>query len=385
MPHPTVSSLSFFFAIAAASSWIRTRPRIQRTTFRWRAWALALASIIAALLIPATASAEPWLLQCQLKPEPGKFRFNVPSSLTINPALPVGTLIGTYYAYAGVNQFQAACNGQGISAEHAGYLDMFFPGPVSDIANGAIRIAGTNLGMRFVGYTGGPSYESGGYSIQNTSLFTLQKWVRNESSSQNAYTGATMILQIVTMGSVASGEVISGGIIGRVQASQIEDISNPGTALKYYDIELSNDISFTLQTCEVANLTVELGTHNLVGGPGATTPATDFSVHLTSCPTGIPIYYRVDPTTSIVPPQAGGGQGSSLMTLDSTSSASGVGIQLLYENGQGHPLGTKITLTSNGLSTPDTNIWLKARYMQMAPSVTPGTANASAIVTVMYQ
>lgn len=211
MSRPTFSSPSSFFAIAASFSWARTRPLIQRATFRLRAWALALAGIIAALLLPATVSAEPWLLQCELTPAPGKFRFDVPSSLTINPALPVGAIVGTYYASAGVSQFQSTCGNTGFVASHTSHLDIFLPGPSTETANGAMRIAGTNLGFKFVGYTGGPAYESGGYVIQNTSLFKPLVWVRNQSTTQDVYNNGTMALQIVVMGPVASGEVIPGG------------------------------------------------------------------------------------------------------------------------------------------------------------------------------
>jgi len=105
-------------------------------------WALALAGVIAALLTPATVSVVPWLLHCGLTPVPGNFQFEVPSSLTINPALSVGAIAGTYYATAGVIQFRSTC-ATGFVASYTSHI--FLSALLTKIGNGAMRIAGMNL------------------------------------------------------------------------------------------------------------------------------------------------------------------------------------------------------------------------------------------------
>jgi len=134
------SSPSPPFAVAASFS--GTRPLIQHATFRAPPGALALAGVIAALLTPATVSVVPWLLHCELTPVPGNFQFDGPSSLTINPALPVGAIAGTYYPTAGVIQFRSTC-GTGFVASHTSHI--FFSALLTETGNRAMRIVGMNL------------------------------------------------------------------------------------------------------------------------------------------------------------------------------------------------------------------------------------------------
>ncbi|MGE9553592.1 fimbrial protein [Erwinia amylovora] len=66
-----------------------------------------------------------------------------------------------------------------------------------------------------------------------------------------------------------------------------------------------------------------------------------------------------------------------------TGSASGVGIQLLYQNAP-LPLSSPVN-TGTATSEGTYNIPLQARYYQTGSSITAGTANASATFTLTYQ
>ena len=105
---------------------------------------------------------------------------------------------------------------------------------------------------------------------------------------------------------------------------------------------------------------------------------------LNSCPAGMnTVQYRIDPVTSVL------NSAQSVVALDnsaSTSSATGVGVQLLDGNGAVFPLSTYKTFagydkTNGGSYT----IPFKARYYQTATRVTPGAANTSMTFTMLYQ
>lgn len=74
-----------------------------------------------------------------------------------------------------------------------------------------------------------------------------------------------------------------------------------------------------------------------------------------------------------------------VVALNSTSTASGVGVQILNENEQPVSLAVPFTVASYPLSAALVTVPLYARYYQTATTVTPGSANAVATYTISYQ
>src|SRR5690606_17063955 len=216
-----------------------------------------------------------------------------------------------------------------------------------------------------------------------TPLFHIMNLQQGATVNATAYTGASLFLSLIALGSIHPGERIPAGIIGRVVLSNVKDSDNPNEYLKLYDIEFAGDLVTNGKTCDVANVTVPLGTRELSGSVGTTTPQVQFRIVLNKCPLDTLVSYRIDPTTSIVSP-APTDAGTSVMALDTSSSATGVGIQLLHENLTPHPLGTVIGAGQSTTSSAiDINLY--ARYMKIAPFIAPGTANSSATITLSYQ
>jgi major type 1 subunit fimbrin (pilin) len=93
------------------------------------------------------------------------------------------------------------------------------------------------------------------------------------------------------------------------------------------------------------------------------------------------ITYRIDPVTAVV------NAAKSVVALDASSSATGVGVQLLDGTGtQPFPLQTWTTFTGYDAATGgDYTIPLNARYYQTAATVTTGMANSSMTFTMQYQ
>lgn len=155
-------------------------------------------------------------------------------------------------------------------------------------------------------------------------------------------------------------------------------------SLNISEIWLANDITiYPLQcTMTTPKLDIDLGTYmkSTFTGNGYTTPTRDVNLIINACSAGMNIQYSVDPATSIV------SSANSVVKLDATSGATGIGVQILKSDGTTvQPLQTRTTLTTNSTASGSYTIPLKARYYQTSPTVTTGNANSSITVTMYYQ
>ncbi|AIF47300.1 hypothetical protein HY57_08450 [Dyella japonica A8] len=151
--------------------------------------------------------------------------------------------------------------------------------------------------------------------------------------------------------------------------------------------------AITTLACTTPDVIVPLGSHAAteMGSMGSTTVAVNFHISMNNCPAGLgtgiggittvlpAIQYRIDAATTVA------NSAQSVVTLDSSSSATGVGVQLLDGNGAVMPLATYKTFsgydTTNGGSYI---IPFKARYYRTG-NITPGSANTSMTFTMLYQ
>ncbi len=74
-----------------------------------------------------------------------------------------------------------------------------------------------------------------------------------------------------------------------------------------------------------------------------------------------------------------------VIALNSSSTASGVGVQILNESQQPVALATPFNVASYPLSAALITVPLYARYYQIMESVGAGSANAVATYTISYQ
>ncbi|MFR0672289.1 fimbrial protein [Enterobacterales bacterium AW_CKDN230030176-1A_HGKHYDSX7] len=132
---------------------------------------------------------------------------------------------------------------------------------------------------------------------------------------------------------------------------------------------------------------VALGSHDVKNftGPGHTTAPVTFEIRLSDCddnPSGSSarahVYMQGAQGSTTLDPDLG------LFSLSSGSGASGLGIQVLHEDGI-----TPVRLDAEVPVTPlvpgETYLRFQARYYQTAPSVTPGQANGALNFTVTYK
>ncbi|WP_225610210.1 fimbrial protein [Pseudomonas sp. PDM19] len=135
--------------------------------------------------------------------------------------------------------------------------------------------------------------------------------------------------------------------------------------------------------CETPNVSVPLGKHLRAefSGIGSYTRSTNFNISVNNCPAGMSsIQYKLDPTTTVV------NSSQSVVAVDSTSTATGVGIQLLDSSGAVFPLSSYKTFANYNAATGGSySIPLQARYYQTGASIDVGTANTAMTLTMRYQ
>lgn len=110
-----------------------------------------------------------------------------------------------------------------------------------------------------------------------------------------------------------------------------------------------------------------------------------FSIHLTSCPNVInKIHYKLIPADSSPPIQASSG----LIRLNSSSTAKGVGLQILNRFGLNISLGEYFRPTDFEPGTESYELQMIAKYVRLPgvsqSDIVPGTANAEIMFQIEY-
>ena len=189
--------------------------------------------------------------------------------------------------------------------------------------------------------------------------------------------GAQLRAVLVKIGAITSGQVGAGPIAqGKLYANAAWDTKWPITIS-------TTATQVTVLSCLTPDVLVDLGSHKSseFKGPGSFTAMTAFNVALKSCPAGINrVTYRIDAVTPIV------NAANSVVALNSGSTATGVGVQLLDGSGNVFPLGTPKGLGGYSTSTGgDYAIPFNARYYQTGAAVGPGSANTAMTFTMSYE
>lgn len=237
------------------------------------------------------------------------------------------------------------------------------------------NIAGVGIaavGSLYVSYSGWSSWNG----------FTNSWGGPTYSPLSGSYTigGQVSVALIKTSAQVVSGGQISGVVL------QLAPNTSGGVQTGLADSYAITPVAVVPLSCTTPNVVVPLGAHltSEMGTVGATTKAVGFNVQINNCPAGLKtVYYGISPNTTVVNGTNG------VVALDSTSTASGVGIQLL--NGGGTP----ITLTTGGVTWATLGAYssatggsytvpMQARYYQTATTVMPGSANTTMTLYMNY-
>lgn len=156
--------------------------------------------------------------------------------------------------------------------------------------------------------------------------------------------------------------------------------------IKTADIKFTSDIPVTVKSCETPDISVDLKKHSRSDFPsvGSTSSATPFNFEIKKCSKSMTaVKYTFKPAAGINLVNSGGSDQH--ITLRSGSTASGVGIQVLYANDTLVPFNSAVKYTGYNPSLGgDYVIPMKARYIRTG-EVSPGSANSAVEFTMSYE
>ncbi|MDN6859915.1 fimbrial protein [Pseudomonas sp. CAN2814] len=186
-------------------------------------------------------------------------------------------------------------------------------------------------------------------------------------------------LQFIAIGTVSAGNYsLSNPIMEGYASASPTAQSN---ALLYASFSL-NSFAITARSCATPNVTVNLGKHKIseFTGIGSVSSSTPFNFAMNNCMAGMAsISYMFQPVTSLISSPA------QYITLDGSSTASGVGIQVLFDNDTPVPFNIKTRFTGYSGAAGSYSIPMKARYIKIADTLKAGTANSSVVFTMTYE
>ncbi|SCC67455.1 fimbrial protein [Kosakonia oryziphila] len=302
-----------------------------------------------------------------------------PPPVTVQRDLPVGALIGSEVV-SGVVQTYNCTNSPGgpLTYQEFGVKG---EGTYVTTINGR-RVYSTNIagigyavGATSVNNCGSTGYvdgtQTGDGNVNNRLLCRVNGILRNQPLEAQARIQFYKTAQTTGTGRVSARQV--GSFILRYnQQSWSQLVSTISIAA----------FNVSRIACTVGNtaISVPMGAveKRAFSGPGTwpgDASTRSFTIPL-NCNAGTRVSLRID----------GSAQNATRGVLNlagGAGSASGVGIQLLYNNAP-LPLQTVIS-TGSAASAGAYNVPLQARYYQTGSDITPGVANASATFTLVYQ
>lgn len=196
------------------------------------------------------------------------------------------------------------------------------------------------------------------------------------SSTDSYYT-----LQFYVIDPVQTGDVV---LNGTYISGWVNDANSRG--IYSGSMSISGTVKFKSGSCTTPNITVNLNNHAAsdFASVGATSAPVPFNFEINKCDPGLTsVSYTFQPASGVTLQGSGNNQ---YLTLDSSSTASGVGVQVLYDDGiTAVPFNTKTAFSGYNTSTGGSyTIPMKARYVRTG-TISPGTANSAAEFVMAYE
>ena len=280
---------------------------------------------------------------------PRKAVFIVPN-LTIPRDTPIGTRIYTTTARTTSTQFY--CSRQQIGIKNRlGQSALVGPDNTFSMGN-------TGLGYKLT--------DSGNNRFfKPYPMYYSANWIFGE----NAFT-----LDIYKISEVKDNNEVQAGVFAEFVA--------PDLTPAPISFELQNSFRIVSATCVIAPVPpVNMGKQKLETFKTINTRSTpvSFNIKLSNCPSLKKVTYQLDPTTSIL------NHNNSIVALDQSSTAEGIGIQILDNNDNPLPLNKQNPLNENFQTSNSFTIPMKAAYIKTQDIVKAGSANASLTFTIYYE
>ncbi|WP_157633136.1 fimbrial protein [Burkholderia ubonensis] len=285
--------------------------------------------------------------------------FNLPAEITVKPGTKVGTVLAEATFVPDTVAF-AYCTP---------------PGRVNRSVYGGARVDGGVV--PYIYATNIPGIGLAFYDDHKAN--GMRYWGKGDDGNHVGWwswgesgTSTKLGVKVILTGSVGVGDIPAGAVYAKMTLDGL------GVA-----ILRTNGTKIKTPACSVPSINVDMGAikMNEFSGPSSTAGDRSFDIQLNSCPPGRnAIYYQFDATTQIVP-----GAGNSVVQLNGSSSASGIGLQLLDASGNPVPFGAASKFSGYSGQSGSYTMPFRARYYQIAPTVTPGTANTAITITMSYE
>lgn len=248
----------------------------------------------------------------------------------------------------------------------------FFP----DVYNTNVPGIGIKVWDDFVSSTGW-AY---GFDIAvNNNLQYWYSWPPGYLNLPNRLTG--MKIQFYKIGEVTTGKIQlpSPLVEGWVNTS----VSAAG-AVRYGVVNVvSSNISLKIAACQTPDISVDMKKNSYSDFPavGSTSKPVPFKFQINNCDAGMSaVSYTFKPASGVTLQGSGTGQ---YLTLKNDSTASGVGIQLQYENGNNVPFNTK-TKFEGYSGAGSYTVPMQARFIRTG-KIKGGTANSAVQFEMTYE
>jgi major type 1 subunit fimbrin (pilin) len=246
------------------------------------------------------------------------------------------------------------------------------------------NLSGVGIVIRKGSYTTLVGWFSANWGVGQAWGYDNAQWAHPKSDWNGQGIGAQFGFAFVKTGNITGGSInIPGTVAEFTPAGPEAGGSTPLGGVSTTSVRLSGGPTFNVLACLTPSVTVPMGTHFTSALPtvNSTTNAVSFQIALNNCPAGLgqfgsAIQYRIDPSTTVLSvPQ-------SVVALDSSSTARGVGVQLLDDASTPLPFSTNQKM--NGYTgAGNYSIPLKARYFRTG-TLSPGTANTVMTFTMTY-
>lgn len=235
-----------------------------------------------------------------------------------------------------------------------GYSDVVFPTSTRDVG---VRVRGPN-----------------GVYIKTRGLYD-QYPLPSGSISLN-YAGETrMTFELIKLTPNASAVSLRGFSIPTIDYQ----VNEEGRVYQNFNASWQGDIIARASTCSLSDVNVNLGSHasSVFVNAGDKSPATPFVVNV-NCARATPnVGIKIDPVFSTVNASSG------IFSLDPGSSATGIGVQLMTQNGT--PVNLDLPIKNSVGPATNFSFPLQAAFIKTGAAVRSGSARSSLRTTITYQ
>lgn len=323
---------------------------------------------------------------CRVLSTPGNVNLTLPSTLVV----PRDAAVGTVLLNVGIAANSTGLITCSVSPQTTGYgvESMYTTQTTTSIANVyATNVPG--IGIKVIG----KNNQSGAVpNPPSVYRFLTAVGAAAEYTIDNSWG-----YQLIKTGPVTAGTLsFSGAVAASWISSSPTSVTGAGWVISpilVNSLYINGSTNVVIPTCTTPNVNVAMPTiyKSALKGVGTSAGTTSFNIALNNCPAGMnSIQYEINPATTVV------SSADAVVALDGTSTASGVGVQLL--DNDSNPLtaakgfqsmATLGSAPGSGTYNPSTGgnytIPLKARYYQTATTVSPGSVNTEMTFTMTYQ